>query len=189
MSGSAVSPMCLAFANLPEGIWSALTQEASRRDLVTARRMLLIVMLWQESYLLQATLVQRVRYRLGPAAFGANSSLTFRRDMRAVKATLAASGYRLQYSRQPDRGGYYIVGRPDLAPEIIRAIRGAVQEVDLRPIEACTQLTVGQRVSQATRLSHELLSMAIDRVRQERPTLGRRAAQREVLQRYYELNG
>jgi hypothetical protein len=109
--------------------------------------------------------------------------------MQAVKVTLATSGYRLQYSRQPDRGGYYIVGRPDLAPEIIQAIRGAVQEVDLRQIEAWRQLTVGQRVSLATRLSNELLSMAINRLRQERPTLDRRAAQREVLQRYYELNG
>jgi hypothetical protein len=189
MLESAVSPTYLAGANLPSEIWAALAQEASQRDLVTTRRMLLIVLLWYESYLLQATLIQRVRYRLGVNCFGTNSALTFRRDMQAVKAILAAAGQRLQYSRRPIRAGYYIAGRPDLAPEIVQAIRGAAQEVDQRQIEAWAKLSVGERVGLASRLSDELLSMAIFRLRHEQPQLDRRTAQREVLNRYYQLNG
>ena len=187
MSTKLIGPAFLAAASAPEGLWRGLVQEAARRDLVTARRTLLVVFLWQESYLPQETLVARVRYRLGPDCFGSNSALTFRRDMQAVKAILAASGFVLSYSRRAERPGYTIEGRPDLAPEIIQAIRGAAQEVDPRQIEAWNRLTAGQRLALSTRLSDDMLGMAVHRLMQERPELDRRAAQREVLHRYYQL--
>ncbi len=189
MPKSALSPVYLSVANLPEGLLRSALQETAARDFVTARRTVLLICLWQESYLTQSTLMTCVRYRLGIDCFGAASALTFRRDMQAVKATLAASGFELKYSRRPDRPGYYIQGRPDLAPEIQQAIRGAAQEVDSRQIEAWGKLSVAKRVALATRLADDMLSMAVHRLMQARPELDRRAAQREVLQRYYQLNG
>ncbi len=184
-----VSQIFLLSANMPEAVWLALAHEATGRDLTTARRTLLLTQLWQENYQRQAGLVACVRYRLGLGCFGANSELTFRRDMQAVKAILAAAGYGLKYSRRPAKPGYYIPGRPDLAPETLQAIRGAVQEVDLRQIEIWRQMTPAQRVRLAMRLSADMLSMAVQRLMQERPALDRRAARREVLHRYYQLNG
>jgi hypothetical protein len=147
-----------------------------------------LTLIWQENYQDQATLVTRVRYQLGLDCFGANSALTFRRDMQAVKAILADGGFELKYSRRPERRGYYIPGRPDLAPEIATAIQHAIEEVDTRQIEIWRHMTVAQRVRMATGMSDSLRSIAVHRLRQAHPALDRLSAQREVLQRYYRLN-
>lgn len=185
MSQKSLSLVTLASANLPPDLWRAIAYEATQRDLVTARRTLLLTLLWQENYQVQSILITRVRYQLGLDCFGANSALTFRRDMQAVKAILAAGGFEFRYSRRADRPGYYIPGRPDLAPEVQQAIRGAAEEVDPRQIEIWHRLTVGQRVQMATRLSDSVRSIAVQRLQQQQPGLDRLAAQRQVLRRYY----
>lgn len=189
MKRQALSHLLLVSANLPEPVWLALAHEATGRDLVTARRTLSLTLLWQENYQAQPVLIARLRYRLGLGCFGANPELTFRRDMQAVKGILAAAGFGLKYSRRAEKAGYYIPGRPDLAPETLQAIRGAVQEVDPRQIEIWRQMTPAQRVRLAMRLSEDMLAMAVHRLRHERPDLDRLAARREVLHRHYQLNG
>ena len=174
---------------LPPGLWRAALAEAATRDMVTARRLVLLALLWQEGYQTQASLLARAERRLGRECFGRSRALTFRRDMQAVKAILAAQGHTLRYSRQSARPGYLIAGRPDLTAEVRRAIRGAVEDVDPRQIEAFDRMTPGRRVQVAVRLSDDLLRTAAGQLMREQPGLGRPAARREVLHRYYQAGG
>ncbi len=131
----------------------------------------------------------RAQRRLGRKCFGDSGALTFRRDMQTVKAILASQGHTLKYSRRPERPGYFIVGRPRLASETRKAIRGAAREVDPRQIEAFGRMTPSRRVEVATRLSDDLLRLAVGRLLLESRGLDRSAAQREVLHRYYQAGG
>ena len=109
--------------------------------------------------------------------------------MQAVKLILAASGQSLRYSRKTHRGGYYIEGSPELAPEVTRAIHGAALELDPHQMAVWARLAPGQRLRLATRLTDDLLAIAVGRRQQERPQLTRLEAQREVLHRAYRLPG
>jgi hypothetical protein len=188
MRSARLNQVQLRAANLPPDVWQALSLEAAGRDLVTARRTLLLALLWQQNYQIQSALIARIRYRLGLGSFGTNSALTFRRDMQAVKASLAAAGFELKFSRRAERPGYYIAGRPDLAPETVAAIRHALQEVDPRQVNIWRRLTAAQRVTLVTRSSNSVRTIAVQRLQQARPELDHSAARREVLRRYYAAN-
>ena len=167
----------------------ALLRDDLARDIVTARRAVLLSLVWQESFLSRAGLMARTQARLGRGCFGKAAEATFRRDMRALKAVLDTCGFRLKFSRRSGRGGYYIPGRPELAPELAEAIRAAISNVDPLLIEMAGRLTPADRVQQAGRLSDGLRRMAVRRLMAEQPGLALREAQQEVMHRYYRLGG
>ena len=189
MSTSSAELALPAMRHLPEAVIRSALAEACQRDFITARRLTLLNLLWRESYQIQAGLITRTEARLGRGCFGQGAALAFRRDMQAVKRILAAGGHRLRYSRRPARAGYYIEGHSELAPEVTRAIHGAAAELDPRQITGFAQLTAGQRLGLATRLTADLLTMAVRQRQRERPELTSSAAQQEVLHRAYQLPG
>ena len=173
--------------SVPAEVRLALLRDDLTRDIVTARRAVLLSLVWQESFLSKAGLMARTQALLGRGCFGKAAEATFRRDMRALKAGLASCGFGLKFSRRSGRGGYYIPGRPELAPELAEAIRAAMSDVDPLQIEMASQLTPADRVQQAGRLSDGLRRMALRRLMAEQPGLTLRKAQQEVMHRYYQL--
>jgi len=171
--------------HLPEAVIQSALDESFQRDPVTARRLTRLTLLWGENYQMQASLISRTEARLGQGCFGKASALAFRRDMQAVKLILAAGGQSLRYSRKAESPGYYIEGRPELAPEVMRPIHGAAQELDPRQIGVFARLAPSQRLRLAARLTDDLMTMAVRQLQQQRPELTRLQAQQEVLQRAY----
>jgi hypothetical protein len=98
---------------LPVGMKDAILEDASRRDITTARRIALLEILWNERYLTRAQLIARVEFRLGKNCFGISAwEDIFYRDMRFVKQVLEAAGYQPVYSRKKEQPGYYLEGNP-----------------------------------------------------------------------------
>lgn len=123
-----------------------LLEDARRRDLVTARRKLMLEFLWRERYLTREGLLQRVEAVLGRFCFGEAAWVdTFYRDIRVVKDAFKAAGYELAFSRRPGQTGYYLKGQPPLSTEIATALRSCAEEVD--PI----QTSIFQKMSTAER--------------------------------------
>jgi hypothetical protein len=175
--------------SVPADIWLALLSDDLARDIVTARRAVLLLLVWQESFLSKAGLMARTEARLGRGCFGKAAEATFRRDMHGLKAVIDSCGFGLKFSRRGGRGGYYIPGRPELAPELAEAIRAAISDVDPLQIEVARQLTPADRVQQVGRLSDGLRRMALRRLMAEQPGLTLRKAHQEVMHRYYQLGG
>src|SRR5574337_186832 len=115
---------------IPAEVQLALLRDDITRDIVTARRAVLLSLVWQESFLSKAGLMARTQALLGRGCFGRAAEATFRLDMRALKAVLDSCGFGLKFSRRSGRGGYYVPGRPELAPELAEAIRAAVSDMD-----------------------------------------------------------
>jgi hypothetical protein len=176
-------------AGVDPALWLGLLRDTLQRDAVTARRAALLSLLWLEGYQTRESLIARVERRLGTGCFGRGSTLTFRRDMQVIKAVMAAQGYRLKFSRRAARPGYYIAGRPVLAPETIKAVQGAAREIDPRQLAVLSRLSPAGRARLALDLSDTALSIAIQGVLSERLDLDPWAARREVLHRYYQVGG
>ena len=175
--------------SIPDEVRLALLRDDLARDIVTARRAVLLSLVWQESFLSRVGLMARTQALLGRDCFGKAAEATFRRDMRALRAVLASCGFGLRFSRRSGHGGYYIPGRPELAPEVAEAIRAAMSDVDPRQIAMASRLTPADRVQQAGRLSDGLRWMALRRLMAEQPGLTLRQAHQEVMHRYYQLGG
>ena len=95
-----------------------ILRDAVRRDVTTARRAALLDLLWNERFLTRAQLIGRVERRLGKYCFGkAAWEDNFYRDMRVVKLAFGAAGFRLAFSRNRRRSGYYLLGQADLSPD------------------------------------------------------------------------
>jgi len=170
---------------VPDSVWRAVLSATVRHDMVLARRVMLISLLWEESHQSCPGLIARTELRLGQGCFGRQPELAFRRDMQVVKAILQQVGYRLSYSRCAKQLGYYIADRPAMLPERVRAIEGAARDIDPRQMELLAHLTAGSRLALAVSLSNEVLTMATRAEMRRRPGLSRAEAQREVLHRYY----
>ena len=172
---------------LPTDLRLGLLEDAIERDVVTARRSTLLRLVWQESFLSGAGLIARTEAVVGRGCFGAAAAATFRRDIRALKALLKRSGFSLRFSRRAGRGGYYVVGRPALAPGLAANIEAGLRDVDPQQVALAARLTPADRVQQAARLSDGLRRMAVRRLLGERPGLDLKAAYREVAHRYDQL--
>ncbi len=141
--------------SLPSGAESYLLLDAQERDVVTARRVHLLHLLWRERYITREGLLQRVETRMGYACFGKKSwEDNFYRDMRVVKAALKRSGYDLQYSRKVNKPGYYLASQPSLHPDEEKAIQGALRELDPRQIEIYRRISPAQKFAQACSIIH-----------------------------------
>lgn len=164
----------------------ALLQDATRRDVTTARRVTLLEILWNERYLTRSQLIARVELRLGKNCFGISAwEDTFYRDMRFVKQAFEAAGYRLLYSRKTEQPGYYLDGEAALSSEFKLALKGSAAEVDQRQIDIYRTLSVAERFHQGCSISDTARKVVAYRIRQENPRLSTADANRMALQRAY----
>lgn len=141
-------------------VQQALLEDAAQRDLVTARRKLLVEFLSRERFLTRSGLMSRVEMVRGKGIFGKTSwEDVFYRDMKAVKKSFRAAGYDLAYSRNKTRSGYYLRGEGEIGQAAERQIKGAVDKIDPRQVEVTRTLSPAQRVQQGisiTNLAHEV---------------------------------
>lgn len=123
-----------------------LLQDARERDLVTARRALLLEFIWRERYLTREGLLWRVEALLGRGCFGASAwEDVFYRDMREVRSALKAAGYELRYSRRPEQPGYYLAGEPAVCSEMATAMRSCAADIDPEQIRIFRNMSVAER--------------------------------------------
>jgi|SRR6266540_3306176 len=163
-----------------------LLHDAIQRDITTARRFLLLQILWNERYITRAQLIARVEYRLGKNCFGTSAwEDTFYRDMRLVKKAFQAAGYVLEYSRNKEHAGYYLQGQPAISPKIKQLIRASVAEVDQRQIDIYRQLSAAARFRQGSAISDTARNVVAYRIQQEHPEVTPLEANRMALQRAY----
>src|SRR6266511_4099413 len=122
--------------SLPTVMKDAILQDAIQRDITTARRVVLLEILWNERYLTRSQLIARVELRLGKNCFGASAwQDIFYRDLRIVKQAFDVTGYPLLYSRNKQQPGYYLDGQPALSAEIKQVLKSSALEVDQRQID------------------------------------------------------
>lgn len=172
--------------SLPTVMKDSILQDATQRDITTARRVALLEILWNERYLTRAQLMARVELRLGKNCFGISAwEDTFYRDMRFVKQAFESTGYRLRYSRNKQQPGYYLEGQPALSSEIKQVLKGSVAEVDQRQIDIYCKLTYAERFHQGCSISDIARKVVAYRIRQDNPKLSLMDANRIALQRAY----
>jgi hypothetical protein len=161
MNPIAIPPQSAAF----------LLEDTAARDPALARRLVVLRILLDERYLDRRQLVARLTSRLGPGCFGSAWEDVFYRDMRVVKAALAAAGYRLCYSRDPKRPGYYLAGQPEISDELRNTIRQSVAEIDQAQIEVLRRLTPANRFRLGCSVTDTARDAVAYRLRQQDPQL------------------
>jgi hypothetical protein len=163
-----------------------ILHDVLQRDIITARRVALLEILWNERYLTRAQLIARVGLRLGKQCFGISAwEDTFFRDMRFVKQAFEAVGYRLLYSRNKQQPGYYLAGQPELSSEIKQVLKGSASEVDQRQIDIYRKLSFAERFHQGCSTSDTARRVVAYRMWQDNPKLSLMEANRMALQRAY----
>jgi hypothetical protein len=173
-------------SSLPFAVMNILLQDVIQRDVTTARRIALLEILWNERYLTRAQLIVRVELRLGKNCFGVSAwEDTFFRDMRLVKQAFETVGYRLLYSRNKKKSGYYLDGQPTLLSEIKQILKTSAAEVDQRQLDIYRKLSFAERFYQGCSVSDTARGVVAYRIRQENPQLSIAEANRKALQRAY----
>ncbi|RLD08787.1 MAG: hypothetical protein DRI65_01140 [Chloroflexota bacterium] len=136
----------------------ALLEDAALRDVVTARRKLLVEILSRERYLTRSGLMNRVEMVLGEGRFGDKAwEDIFYRDMKVVKNSFRVAGYELAYSRKKEQPGYYLKGEGEIGQDVVLQIKGAVAEVDPGQVAVTKTLSPAERAQQGlsiTNLAH-----------------------------------
>jgi hypothetical protein len=172
--------------NLPSQIKDTILHDAIQRDITTARRVALLEILWNERDLTRSQLIVRVELQLGKNCFGISAwEDTFYRDMRFVKQAFEAAGYRLLYSRQKERPGYYLKGQPALRSELQQVLKSSALDVDQRQIDIYRKLSFAERFHQGCSISDTARNVVAYRIRQENPRLSVAEANRLAIQRAY----
>ncbi|HSB00345.1 MAG TPA: hypothetical protein VLE49_06830 [Anaerolineales bacterium] len=172
--------------NLPPQVKDFLLTDATQRDITTARRTVLLNILWQERYLTRAQLIMRAELQLGKNSFGISAwQDTFYRDMRLVKQAFEAAGFSLLYSRNRQRSGYYLQGQEALFSELKQILKSSAAEVDQRQIDIYRKLSPADRFRQGCSISDTARKVVAYRIRQENPKLSMREANLMALERAY----
>lgn len=147
--GEATTPIWTFLNWLPGQAQRVLLADTLERDRASARRMILMAILWRERHLTREGLIVRVEGQLGNGCFGqAAWKDTFFRDMRIVKRALEAAGWRLAYSRSKERPGYYINDQRSVCADLSAVIIGSVSEVDPAQIAIYRTLAPAERFRQ-----------------------------------------
>ena len=126
------------------------TGEAAR-----TRRKRILRFLYNERNLTRKGLISRLG--MVPGAYSTRwdgTLIVFIQDMWFVRKAFQTAGYRLAYSWMGERRGFYLRGEGELSTEVVRAIQGAVAEVDPRQVEITRRLTPAQRVQQGLSLTN-----------------------------------
>ena len=138
-----------------------LLDRTAKGEATRTRRKRILRFLYNERYLTRIGISSRLEMFDGVYPSWRDSTLiAFFLDMRFVKKAFQAAGYQLAYSWKGERRGFYLREEGVLSPEVIRAIQGAVAEVDPRQVEITQRLTPGQRVQQGlslTNLAHNVV--------------------------------
>jgi hypothetical protein len=164
----------------------ALLSDASTRDLTTARRVILLEILWHERYLNREQLIARVDGVIGRNAFGKSAwEDTFYRDIRAVKLAFRAAGYSLTYRRNQPHPGYYLVGEPPVSEEVSSELAGASAELDLIQMDIFRKMSPGERASLGASISDSAREAVAYRILNQIPDITPDEANRLALQRAY----
>lgn len=171
---------------VPVTMKDTILLDAMQRDITTARRAALLGILWRERYLTRDQLIARTEFQLGKNCFGVSAwEDTFYRDMRFVKQAFEAAGYRLLYSRNKQRAGYYLDGQPALSTECKQILHTSAAEVDQRQLDIYHKLSFAERFYQGCSISDTARKVVVYRVRQDNPKLSLMEANRIALQRAY----
>jgi hypothetical protein len=171
---------------LPTVMKDTILHDAVQRDVTTARRAVLLEIVWNERYLTRSQLIARVELRLGKNCFGiAAWQDTFFRDMRIAKEAFQAAGYHLLYSRNKRQPGYYLEGQSALSSEFKQILKSSTTAVDQRQIDIYRKLTFAERFHQGCSISDTARKVVTYRIRQENPQLSLVEANRLALQRAY----
>lgn len=158
--------------DLPAASYKILLQDACQRDRVTARRVYLMRILWQERYLTRLQLVVRVESWLGKDCFGHKAVHdTFYRDLKVVKQAFQESGYELKYSRSTLRPGYFLKDQPAVSETLKRAIQGSSAEVNRQQIAILRQFSAAKRFALGASISDTARQAVAYRIRQRHPEL------------------
>lgn len=174
------------FRNLPTQAKDILLTDAIQRDLTTARRTILLRILWHERYLTRAQLIARIELQVGRNCFGASAwQDTFYRDMRVVKQAFEAVGFSLLYSRNKQQRGYHLHGQEALSSELKQILKASMSEVDQRQIDIYHKLSPADRFRQGCSISDTARKVVAYRIRQENPRLSLNDANRIALERAY----
>lgn len=172
--------------SFPPAAQQALLQDASSRDLTTARRIVLLEILFHERYLTRDQLIVRVDGVLGRNAFGKSAwEDTFYRDMRAVKLAFRAAGYKLVYRRKKPRPGYLLDGEPPVSRQISDELAGAADELDLVQIEIFKKMKPAERAALGASISNAARETVAYRIAHQNPGISPVEANRLALQRAY----
>lgn len=169
--------------NIPPAAQEVMLQDAITRDRTTARRAMLVNILYQERYLTREQLIVRVEGQLGKDCFGVSAwQDTFYRDMRSVKQALHAAGYPLAYSRSLKRPGYFLRDRPAIGAGLSTILAGCVAEVDPSQMTIFQQLSFEQRFRQGCSISNLARQVVAHRIHQRNPQLSMAEAHCQALQ-------
>jgi hypothetical protein len=161
-------------------------QDAMHRDLTTARRAVLLDLLWNERFLTREQLITRVDQKLGKNCFGKSAwEDNFYRDMRVIKRAFSAAKLHLAYSRSKQRSGYYLADQPPLSPELKQLIKSSASEADQRQIDIYHRLSPADRFFQGCAISDTARNAVSYRIRLENPGISPAEANRLALQRAY----
>lgn len=174
------------YSNLPTQAKDILLTDAIQRDFTTARRTVLLRILWHERYLTRAQLIARIELQLGRNCFGASAwQDTFYRDMRVVKHAFEAAGFTLLYSRTKQQSGYHLQGQEALSSELKQILNASMSEVDQRQIDIYSKLSPADRFRQGCSISDTARKVVAYRIRQDNPQLSLNEANRVALERAY----
>lgn len=173
----------MQIVSMPSQAQQALLQDALQRDRITARRVCLMNLLWQERFLTREQLIARVEGELGKGCFGkAAWQDNFYRDLRFVKQAFRSSGFQLSYGRGSGKTGYYFTGQPDIGMELAKTLDGSIAEIDPRQIAIFRRLAPAQRFRQGCEISDAARIAVTYRIQQRNRALSLAEASRMAVQ-------
>ena len=173
---------------MPFPKWRRLIDETARLDMPLARRLVVVRIIWEESYLTDAQLQSRFKDLLGLDCLGDDGDVTIASDIAAVQQVFLAAGHELVYSDEPGRTGYWVKGRPRLDQKMAQEIRGAIAEIDLEQVRRWRRMTTTERFQIAADLSDAMAETAIYRIMLQNPGMARLDAIRLVRERTEQLD-
>jgi len=134
------------------------------------RRKRLLECIYHERYQTRKGLSWRLECVLGKDCSWWDTSFpAFILDLWFVWRAFRLEGHQMAYSWKGERRGFFLRGEGEINPEMVKAIKRAVAELDPRQVEITRQLTPAQRVQQGlslTNLAHSVVRYRLDKNKQ-----------------------
>jgi len=178
--GRKMTPIDLNLDSTPIITWLAQARQAGNLDGPALRQSLIARMIWQVSYQSNTGLIENVAYLIGRRTWGENPRATLADDIWQLRHAFAKKRKRLTYNRKPGRRGFYIKGRPRLAPELERVIAQAFAEVNLARMAIFRKRTPAEKFAIAVKMTEGAFEGEAFRLRVRYPHLSKEEALRLV---------
>ncbi len=176
----------MVLISFPAEAQKALLVDAYVRDITTARRVILLEILWHERYLTRDQLIARVDRMLRKNAFGKSAvDDTFYRDIRAVRQAFHAAGYDLAFERRKPYPGYYLIGEPHVSRQVTEELAGAAGELDPSQMDIFRKMLPAERATLGVSISDAARKAVAYRITQQNPGISPAEANRLALERAY----